>query len=86
MIDLEQEFQLLMRNVERQIEDKVTTGQLTQSDANRLLTMISTRMVSPVEIGDEDLSEYEVWSASTQACYGSDYRDDGGWSGSSRNC
>lgn len=95
MIDLEQEFQLLMRTVTKQIEDKVQRGELTRPEANQLITMVNVRMASfpalkdnGVDLEDED----EGWSASTRACMGvpdreSDYPpfdDDDGWSGSTR--
>lgn len=78
MIDLEQEFQLLMRTVVKQIEDKVNAGALTRPEANQLLTMVNTRMQPP---------EQEAWSASTQACMDAyQYEEDEAWSSSSRDC
>lgn len=82
-MDLEQEFEKLMRTVYKQIEDKVQSGELTRPEANQLITMVSDRMAPPVLLGDDG------WSASTRACMGADYNyddDDDGWSGSSRNC
>lgn len=98
MIDLEQEFQLLMRTVVKQIEDKVQRGELTRPEANQLLTMVDVRMNPFPKPHPTDrlyeLDEDEGWSASTRACAGvpdrdSDYPpfdDDDGWSGSSRGC
>lgn len=84
MIDLEQEFQLLMRTVVKQIEDKVSTGELTRKEGNDLITMVNLRTVRPTELGDEG------WSASTISCMEAanydDYDQDDAWSGSSRNC
>lgn len=43
-IDLEQEFQLLMRTVIKQIDDKVQRGELTDHEAADLLEMLEDRM------------------------------------------
>jgi hypothetical protein len=86
MIDLEQEFQLLMRTVVKQIEDKVATGELTRREANDLITMVNLRTVRPTELGDEG------WSQSTISCmeaanYMNNYDgNEDAWSGSSVSC
>ncbi len=72
-----------MRTVLKQIEDKVSTGELTRPEANQLITMVNLRMQKPTELGDEG------WSASTISCMEAanyDYDSDDAWSGSSRNC
>jgi hypothetical protein len=43
-IDLEQEFQLLMRTVIKQIGEKVERGELTDHEAADLLRMVEDRM------------------------------------------
>lgn len=89
MIDLEQEFQLLMRTVFKQIEDKVQRGELTRPEANQLITMVNIRL-NPTPT--DDRVDEDGWSASTRACMeayefdrGGVYEDDG-WSGSHRSC
>jgi len=60
-IDLEQEFQLLMRVVIKQINDKITTGELTEPEASQLIDMVNDRMFS-------GRSYDNAWSQS-QDCY-----------------
>lgn len=82
MIDLEQEFQLLIRTVIKQINDKVTSGELTQFEAGQLTTMVNLRTQLPAQT--------EVaWSESTIECmeaYRRDLEGDDGWSGSNTIC
>lgn len=85
MIDLEQEFQQLMRTVLKQIEDKVQSGELTRTEANHLITMVNVRMHPPTDDDRDDLEE--GWSESTRACMDAYDRErddyDRGWSRSS---
>jgi hypothetical protein len=83
MIDLEQEFQLLMRTVVKQIENKVDTGELTRREANDLISMVNLRTQRPTELGDEG------WSPSTISCMETDrylYEREDAWSGSAVGC
>src|SRR5579864_8671597 len=75
MIDLEQEFQLLMRMTLQTINNKVVTGELTRPEANQLITMVNVRMQPASPVAGDDFPPTEGWSASTEACYGS-YRDE----------
>lgn len=95
MIDLEQEFEKLMRMTIQTIKNKVASGELTRPEGNQLMTMVDVRMHPiPVPTASEelDLDEHDGWSASTLACAGvvekeSDYPpfdDDDGWTGSTR--
>jgi hypothetical protein len=74
-IDLEQEFQMLMRTVIKQIGDKRDRGELTDLEAADLLRMVEDRMQAPQK-SDPD----RAWSSSN--CY----LDDDGWMGSRTQC
>ena len=67
-INLEQEFQLLMRTVIKQINDKMDRGELTADEGTRLIKMVEGRMLPPKE-----------WSIEDDPTY-SDYTYDQGWS------
>jgi hypothetical protein len=87
MIDLEQEFQQLMRMTLQTINNKVVSGELTRPEANQLITMVNVRMQPPSRVAGDDFPPDEGWSASTEACYAAYQADeDEAWSGSSRNC
>jgi hypothetical protein len=74
-IDLEQEFQILMRAVVKQIDDKEQRGELTTDEAVRLSDMIRERMQPP------ERKPARAWNSS--GCYdvlNTDYTWDDGWS------
>lgn len=60
MIDLEQEFEKLMRIVRKQIEDKQASGELTTEEAYQLQTMVNVRLYPTT---DEALDN-DGWSSS----------------------
>ena len=64
MIDLEQEFEKLMRVVRKQIEDKQASGELTTEEAYQLQTMVNVRMNPTTDAALDD----DGWSNSSRAC------------------
>jgi hypothetical protein len=74
-INLEQEFQILMRTVIKQINDKMSRGELTNDEGELLVGMVEDRMQPPARawnssncfIGedDPDYSYDQGWSPST---------------------
>jgi hypothetical protein len=46
MVDLEQEFQLLMQNAIKQINDKLSVGELTADEAEQLTRIVNNRSQS----------------------------------------
>ena len=74
MNDLEKEFQDLMQDVIKQINERHAKGEITQAEADSLIEMVGTRMVDP------DTRTIDAWSGSS-SCY-----DDSSWSSSSLSC
>jgi hypothetical protein len=70
-INLEQEFQLLMRTVIKQINDKMDRGELTANEGEQLTKLVEARMQPPAPVDEWDDPTY------------SDYTYDQGWSPSS---
>ena len=71
-INLEQEFQILMRTVLKQINDKKDRGELTYDEATLLIDMVEDRM-RPFPTAAWDSSGCSI---------GSDYQNDDGWTSS----
>lgn len=69
-INLEQEFQILMRTVVKQINDKMNRGELTTEEGERLIRMVENRTKLP--------AKEDVWDADDDPLY-SDYTYDQGW-------
>lgn len=74
-MDLEQEFQKLMRTVIRKINDKLEDGELTADEAGELTRMVMDRTATPpVARG---------WDNSMDSCT---IDQDEGWTGSTTQC
>jgi hypothetical protein len=68
-IDLEQEFQLLMRVVIKQINDKITTGELTEPEASQLINMVNERTYNPSDPYANDHSSSDDGWRQSEDCY-----------------
>jgi hypothetical protein len=68
-INLEQEFQILMRTVIKQINDKMNRGELTDNEGKQLIKMVETRTREPDLFEDDptytDYTYDQGWSSSS---------------------
>lgn len=64
MINLEQEFQLLMRTVIKQIDIKVSSGELTTEEATKLVDMVGRCHPK----SQDEVEPEPSWESSFESC------------------
>jgi hypothetical protein len=77
-MNLEDEYNKLLKSMIDQLEQRLNTGDINQSEFDALCRLITSR------IGYED-SRMPGWDSSSSSCYGEqnyDYDDNDGWNSS----